>query len=168
MLKRFFSLSLILCLFSVNSFAASDGLKSAFDELHYALTVEWDQQDQKFYDVQMSTFISSVKELQSQDLSRKELVEFVKQSVKEERLAHELDRVFATIQVERLSEDESMRLAQSAMKNSYQRGASWSGSAVALSSVVTILVLGASVALAGYIYSNNHGDCRYLSGSGCF
>src|SRR5690606_13398261 len=103
MLKKFFAFSLISCLFIVQANASTpNGLKAAFDDLNYALTVEWDQRDRSFYDAQMQKFESHLNSLQAQGLTNQELIEFTLTQVKDEKLAKDLRTAFSMIAINKM------------------------------------------------------------------
>ena len=50
MFRRILFLALSFIILSTQAFAVSgDGLKKAFDEFNYSVSVEWDQKDKAFY-----------------------------------------------------------------------------------------------------------------------
>jgi len=87
MFKKLITLMMVLSIFTVQAHASThDGLKAAFDELNYALTVEWDQKDKDFHASQMKKFTASLRDLQSKGLTNAQLVDFAKSQVRMLRL----------------------------------------------------------------------------------
>jgi len=162
MFKKWIILFTLLTFFSGQAFANSaDGLKIAFDELNYSLTVEWDQKNQGFYDEQMNRFVENLKSLQDQGMTKNELISFVKTSIKDERMVREIESTFKVIELRKLSPQEAAKLMGDTMrKNSYHRGASWNGTLTVVTTIGTLIVIGASIVLAGWVYQRNH-DCSY-------
>ena len=167
MFKRFLSLMLVCAVFSVSAQASSrNGLKAAFDELNYALTVEWDQQDKDFYMNQMKSFQGKVRELQALGLSNSELIEFAKSEVKNKKLVAELDTAFSMISLNKMSSEDASAYLVDLVKRSYSTGASWSSDAGLLVGVGLLLVIvGLAVAGGGSVgggYCSDRYVCDYV------
>lgn len=149
MFKKLITLMMVLSIFTTSAFASSQGgLKAAFDELNYNLSVEWDQQDKEFYSEQMKKFSHSLRELQAQGLTNSQLIDFVKAEVKDERVARDLETAFNMISINKMSSQDANKYMVETMKKSYSAGASWNGGAGA-SVVIALLVVVAVLALAG-------------------
>lgn len=149
MLKKLFAFSIISCLFMVQAHAtAQNGLKAAFDELNYALTVDWDQNDRNFYDSQMEKFKTNLNSLQEQGLSNQDLVNFTLSQVKDEKLAKDLETAFTMISINKLSQSEAQRYVTDVMNKSYSRGASWGGEVI-VAAIVLILIVAVAAIVAG-------------------
>ena len=77
---RFVSLLVAFC-FSLNVMASTgtiQELEKHMDDYQYALSVEWDQQDQAFYDAQTKVFFAKMATLISEGgLSQAEVVKMV-------------------------------------------------------------------------------------------
>lgn len=153
MFKKMMSLMLVCALFTVSAQATTqNGLKAAFDELNYALTVEWDQQNKDFYVEQMKTFKKKVNELQAQGLSNKEMIEFAKSQVKNKKLAAELDTAFSMISINRMDGEKASEYLVDLVKKSYSTGASWNSDAGLLIGVgLLLVVIGVAVAAGGSV-----------------
>lgn len=149
--KRLMSLMLVCAVFTVSAQATTqNGLKAAFDELNYSLTVEWDQQDKDFYIEQMKTFKGKVNELQARGLSKKELIEFAKAEVKNKKLAADLDTAFTMISLNKMTGEQASEYLVDLMKKGYSTGASWNSDAGLLIGVgLLLVVVGLAVAAGG-------------------
>ena len=92
MIKKMIALVMMLAMFTVQANASTnevlallthdsntEALKAAYDDLNYAMTVEWDQKDESFRAAEMKKFTASVTDLQAKGLSNTQLVEFAKQ-----------------------------------------------------------------------------------------
>src|SRR5687767_9331344 len=102
MCKKFFVSVIAFCMLTVQSFAATNnGLKAAFDNLNYSLTVEWDQTDRAFYNQKMEDFAQS---LRAANVSNQELVEFTVSQVKDEKLAKDLRTAFTMVQINKMDQ----------------------------------------------------------------
>jgi hypothetical protein len=149
MFKKLFAFSIICCLFVVQAHAtAQNGLKAAFDELNYALTVEWDQSNREFYDSQMEQFKTNLASLQEQGLSNQDLVNFTLAQVKDQKMANDLETAFTMISINKMSEKEAQRYVTDIMNKSYSRGASWGGEVI-VGAIVLILIVAVAAIVAG-------------------
>lgn len=148
MFKKFITLMMVVSIFTVSANASTQtGLKTAFDELNYSLTVEWDQKDKDFYSAQMKKFSAELRELQAKGLTNSQLVEFVKSEVKNERAAKDLETAFNMVQINKMSSEEASKYMVEAMKKSYNTGASYQGE-VFIYVAVGLLIVAAAIALA--------------------
>lgn len=147
MLKKFVTVLMALAIMSTSAFAnTNQGLKAAFDELNFALTVEWDQKDKAFYDAQMKKFTATLK---ASGLSSSELIAFVKSEVKDQKVAKDMETAFTMIQIQKMSPSEAANYMTETMKRSYSKGASWNGDAVLYIGIGVLLVVVALAVAAG-------------------
>lgn len=159
MFKKLLSFAFILCFTTVSAFANSNkGLKAAFDELNYSLSVEWDQKDQDFYAKQMKKMMDTLGALRAQGLTNAQLVEFVKSEVKDERIARDLDTAYSMISINKMSSEEASQYMIDSMKRSYNTGASWSGNTL-LFVGIGLLIVAAAVALSNSGSSSSTPSC---------
>lgn len=146
MFKKLFAFSIMVCLFTVQAHATTqNGLKAAFDELNYSLTVNWDQKDPVFYQRQMDTFRSTLATLSAQGLSNQELVQFSLSQVKDQKLAKDMETAFNMISINKMTPSEAQRYVTDIMNKNYSQGASWGGEVIVGVLVVVILVAVAAV-----------------------
>ena len=138
-----------------------DGLKAAFDEFTYSVTVEWDQKDKEFHADQMKKFTSSIRDLQSKGLTNAQLVDFAKSQVKNAQVAKDLETALNMIQINKMSGAEANKYILDTMKKSYSAGASWNGE-VFIYLAVGVLIVALAVALAR---KANQGDVGAFSGA---
>jgi hypothetical protein len=170
MLKKLIHVMLVLVIFAVQAHAAThSGLKAAFDEMNYALAVEWDQKDRAFYDAQMKKFMGQVRELQRQGLTNAQMIEFAKSEIKDQKMAKDLETAFSMITINKMSSEEASQFMIESMKRAYSSGASWTGD-VLIYLAVGILIVALAVSLAGGTASGSTGggaycydDCYYYS-----
>jgi hypothetical protein len=165
MFKKLIALMMVLSIFTTQANASTtDGLKAAFDELNYALTVDWDQKDKEFHADQMKKFTSSIRDLQSKGLSNAQLVDFAKSQVKNAQVAKDLETALNMIQINKMSGAEANKYILDTMKKSYSAGASWNGE-VFIYLAVGVLIVALAVALAnGNVSSSGYGGY----GSSCY
>lgn len=147
MFKKFIALTLLVCFLSVEANAAThNGMKAAFDDLNYALSVEWDQKDKAFYSAQMDKFKDNLTALQKQGVSNQELIEFALAQVKDEKVAKDLRTAFTMISINKMSSLEAQEYVTAVMNKSYNQGASFIGSVI-----LTTFFLVAIVAVAAIV-----------------
>jgi hypothetical protein len=125
---------------------SNNNLKAAFDELNFALSVEWDQQDRGFYDAQMQKFTSQIKELQAQGLTNSELLEFATSNIKDANMAKEVKNALTLIQINKLPANEARKMVMETMSKSYNQGASWSGDGVLYGALIVLILVAVIVA----------------------
>ena len=174
MFKKLFSLMMIFMMFSVH--AETDvkaGLQSAFDEMNYSLTVEWDQKDKVFYKLQTDKFNIAVKNLQAFGLTQKDMMSFVKSKMAFHGKAHDFETAMNVIELNKMSTEEASSYMMERMKNSYAKGASWNGDVLIYAALGVLLVVASvSLALAGLsgASSSAGGYCRetYVCKTTCY
>lgn len=162
MFKKLLSIVMIVSIFTVQANAATNsGLKAAFDELNYSLSVEWDQKDQDFYKNQMSAFTATVRDLQAKGLTNAQMIDFAKAEVKDAKVAKDLETAFNMISLNKMSSAEASKFMVDTMKKSYSQGASFNGE-VFVYLAVGVLIVALAVALAsGNVTVSNGGGCYY-------
>lgn len=160
MFKKMITLMMVVSIFTVNAYATSNaGLKAAFDELNFALTVEWDQKDQSFYSAQMKKFSGVVRELQAKGLTNAQLINFVKAEIKDEKISRDIQTALTMISIQKMSPAEAADYMSKTMKNAYAKGASWNGDATLLLLGVGVLAIVIAVALAGPVQGGGGYGC---------
>lgn len=141
MLKKILATLVITTIFTVQVNAATnevralsgvsssvkEELKTAYDELNYSLTVEWDQKDQAFRTNKMNEFSASVRELQAKGLTSAELIDFAKSQVKDTKVASDIGAAFTMVEINKMTPSEANQYVTETMKKSYSTGASWHG-----------------------------------------
>jgi urease gamma subunit len=164
MFKKFLVSFLAFAFVTVQANAVSNNnLKTAFDELNYSLSVEWDQQDRAFYDAQMAKFTAQVQELQAKGLSNAELMEFATSNIKDKNLAKEVQNAMTLVQINKLSASEARKLLLDTVGKNYSAGASWSSDGILYGALIVLLLVAAVAgAGAGYGGGSNGG------GVGCY
>lgn len=163
MFKKLLAFMLILSVFTVNVHASSqEGLKAAFDELTFALEVEWDQKDKAFHDAQMKKFTETVRALQDKGLTNAQMIEFAKSQVKNKQVAKDLETAMNMIQINKMSVKEANKYILDTMKNSYSAGASWNGEVFVYIAVgVLIVALAVAIASADTVVVGGGSNCYY-------
>ncbi len=139
-MKSFMTLVLAMVLLSTQAMAATNNnLKEAFNDLDYALSVEWDQKDEAFHKAQTDLFVDRIAELQEAGLTNAELMNFTLSQVKNGQVAKSLTDLFNLVNSNMLSENQVLEMVQSVRKDSQAQGANWSGAATVVSLSVFIV-----------------------------
>ncbi len=172
MFSKFFTFLMVFAIFTVQASASTqNGLKAAFDEMNYSLTVEWDQEDRNFYEGQLKKFTSTVRELQKSGLTNAQMIEFAKTQVKDAKVAKDLETAFSMITINKMSSEEASKYMMDSMKRAYSNGASWNGEVLvylAVGLLIVALAVGLASGSSGGGSSNGGGgtvscydDCYY-------
>lgn len=156
---------MITAIFAVHANATTqNGLKAAFDEMNYSLTVDWDQEDHAFYEAQLKKFTATIRELQKAGLTNAQMIDFAKSQVKDEKVAKDLETAFTMITINKMNSEEASKYLLDSMKRSYSKGASWNGE-VLVYLAVGLLIVGIAVGIAGLASS---GGGSYNGGYTCY
>ncbi len=157
MFKKLLTLMMVFAIFTVQAHAAAaDGLKTAYDELNYALNVEWDQKDKAFYTAQMKEFNNSLRDLQSQGLTNRDLINFARSQVVNHQAAQDIDAAFNMITLNNMSDNDASALMVETMKKTYRTGASWNGEAdILLYAGLGLLLIAAALAAGSGYYGGS-------------
>lgn len=142
------SLLVAFC-FSLNVMASTGSVQElarSIDEYQYALTVEWDQQDDQFYNDQTKMFFNKMEAMIKGGLSQKDIQSLVETRVNNPKAVEAL-KLKLSLMTKDATTDELVNVVKEATSNMYGRGASWQGHiiapAVALALVVAVLAYGA-------------------------
>jgi len=143
---KFIALLLTICIsFNVSASTIKE-LDLLVDNYQYDLSVEWDQNDKKFYEEKTNHFFSELSVLMaSKKITSEDLVAFVEKKISN-KAELEAMKLKLTLLGQVKTPEQLSRVLQEHTKSFYFKGASWNGQAVA-SVVVGALVLG----LIGYV-----------------
>lgn len=147
-LKTIFTSFLVFLLTTVNSIASTgQGLKLAYDDFYYSVTVEWDQKDQKFFDAQMNKFQDALRDLEAQGLTKAEIQDFAANKVSQDpSISKEFQIILASVELQDMSPMEAANYIHSHSHGRYAQGSSWDGNTgvyllgTVLASVVVMFV----------------------------
>jgi len=171
---RFVSLLVAFC-FSLNVMASTGAvheLERQMDDYHYALTVEWDQKDQQFYDQHTKAFFESMSQLiREQGLSQEEILNLVEKKMNNKAMINAIKLKLSLLKEVKTS-DELATILKESSGDLYTQGASWNGG-VMISSAIWIV----AIAAVGYgiwwsathkcvAYSNQYVCEGYCGGGG--
>ncbi len=129
---RFISLLVAFC-FSLNVMAGTGtvaALEKTLDNYHYALSVEWDQKDQKFYDAKTAEFFAELEILiKEQGLSKEEILSVIEKKTNNDQIVNAL-KLKLSLMGQGASLEDLSQMVKEASKDLYSQGASWNGSVV--------------------------------------
>jgi hypothetical protein len=126
---RFLSLLVAFC-FTFNVLASTgtvQELERVLDDYQYSLSVEWDQKDQKFYDVKTKEFFSKLEQLiKEEGLSQEQIMTLVNKKANNKALVEAL-KLKLSLMGKNISNEDLIKLINESTKDMYSRGASWNG-----------------------------------------
>lgn len=162
MFKKFITMMMVAAIFTVQAHASTEnGLKKAFEEMNFALTVEWDQKDKGFYETQMKKFMGVVADLQKQGMTNAQMIDFAKSQMKDAQAAKNLETAFSMISINKMNAEEASKYMLDSMKRTQSVGASWNGD-VLLYLAVGLLIVALAVGVAGgTVVVDNGNSCYY-------
>lgn len=171
MFRIIVSLLLILNIATAQAQIVShQSLKDLVDQLQFSLTVEWDQKDLNFRNEKLKAFNEGLANLRKQGLTDRELLDFIKSEVKDQKVSKDIDELYSML----LKKNVSSQLLESKFldlaKKTQNRGASWSIEDLPLAGQIGVFV-GTLAALYGIIFlmvyaSNNYGGSGGGGGGG--
>lgn len=175
---RFVSLLVAFC-FSLNVMASTgtiQELERSMDDYQYALSVEWDQQDQAFYDAKTNEFFAKMgKLISAKGLSQEEILKLVETKSKNKAAIAAL-KLKISLLAKNASAEELAQIVKESAKDLYAEGASWNGEVV-FSVALGIVLVGAlvysiwwsatheCVAWENQYVCNTYDNCYYTGGS---
>ncbi len=187
MFRKITTFMLAIAFFTVQAQAAAPaGLKAAYDELTYTLSVEWDQQDAAVYEREMKAFLGTVRDLQRAGLTNDEMIAFASTQVRDARVARDLQTAFSMITINKMSTEEASKYMLDTLKRSTASGAAWNGDAIRNMGVGLLIVAIAVGVIFAAQSGNNDGNssggtadsssgsptcgesCAYVPSSTCF
>lgn len=140
--KPFISSVLILITLIVHAHATPhNGVKAAFDELNYSLSVEWDQKNETFLNDQSEKFNKEMRRLRSEGLSNQEILSTLLNELQNKNLARDIETTFSMVSINKMTSDEAETHIKQLISRSYKTGASWSGSSAATGAVIAIALI---------------------------
>lgn len=174
---RFIALLVAFC-FSLNVMASTgtvQELERALDDYHYALSVEWDQQDQSFYDAKTKEFFSKMESLIKNDgLTQDQVLTLVSKKVNNPKVVEAL-KLKAALMSKANSAEELAKMVKESTGDMYSQGASWNGQVI-VPVVIGLLVVGViaysvwwsatheCVAYEQQYVCNTYNNCSYYGG----
>lgn len=142
MFNKIITFVLAFSIFTVSAMANThDGLKAAFDEFNYAVTVEWDQKDMSFLEAKKFELTQEITALENQGMTRHELITFVKSQLKDANLVQSLDSVLEAVSLNKMTPQDAQDFMIQAMSKTPATGANWNGVIILTPIGLLILVL---------------------------
>lgn len=121
--------------------STTQGLKAAFDEFNYSVTVEWDQKDPSFLEAKKLELMQTISGLEAEGMTRSELIAFAKSQLKDANLIKNLDSVLEAISLNKMTSEEANNFMIRSIENSQAQGANWNGVIILTPVGLLILVL---------------------------
>ncbi len=126
---KLLTLILTFCI-TFNALAASGALQELgrnIDEFQFALTVEWDQKDQGFYEEKSKDFLDNLNYLiNDKGLKKEDILMLVENRVSDKSALESL-KLKLSLMGDVKSSVELARILKDESKNFYRKGASWNG-----------------------------------------
>jgi hypothetical protein len=160
-LKNLMALALSFFILSAHANIGTQGsLKMAFDELNYALTVEWDQKDKDFYQKEVNSFNKKINQLRSEGMTNQEFLDFMISNIQDEVAANDLKQFYALASAQKLSQIEIESMSRELINRHYARGADWIGTVMLIGAGAIVLIVGIT-ALVVWDLQRNQDNCGY-------
>lgn len=175
---RFVSLLVAFC-FSLNVMASTgtiQELERHMDDYQYALSVEWDQNDQAFYDAKTNAFFEKMgKTIAAGNLTQAEILKMVEAKSKNKDAINAL-KLKVSLLAKNASAEELANIVKESSKDLYSKGASWNGEVV-FSVALGLVLVGAlvysiwwsatheCVAYENQYVCNTYDNCYYSGGA---
>ena len=141
-MKRLLSAVLLFC-FTLNAFASSSGvlkLERLLDDYQYAVTVEWDQKDQKYYDAETKRIFEGMSALiQEEGLTKGEVLTLVEQKLVNKRTLEALKFKLNVLSKTESPEDLARTLKESS-KDMYSQGANWNAEVTIIAGIGIVII----------------------------
>jgi hypothetical protein len=119
---------------------SASALEKAVDEYQYALSVEWDQKDVKFYDAQTVAFLNKLQTLIKENgVSKNEIMTFAENRMSNKAAVEALKLKLSLLSTA-ASTQELAALVRENAKDLYAKGASWNGEVVIGVAIVAVIV----------------------------
>lgn len=144
---RIISLLIAFC-FSLNVMASTgtiQELEKHLDDYQYALTVDWDQKDEAFYNAKTKDFFEKIGKLIKEDgLSQEQVMKLVETKMNNKEALNAL-KLKLNVLSKGASQEELANIVKESAKDLYAKGASWNGEVV-----IGVAVLAVFVGLIAY------------------
>jgi hypothetical protein len=140
-------LSLLLCLLiSFNVLASPlSKIEQSLDEYHYAMTVEWDQKDQKFSDEKTQVFIVAIQTAIAEGASKEDIYKLAESKMKSSQSLEALKLKMNLLTSQAANSAELAEILKLNSADFYTQGTSWNGDAS------NVIMWGALALAVGFI-----------------
>lgn len=134
----------IILMINTSMAASHSGVKAAFDEFHYVMTVEGASLDPVSSNETIEIFRHKLLALESQGVGRGEIIDTVLSGISDEKTAAQIKNVLVLMEAEKLGAQEADLIIKNILSESYLQGASWNGNLHALQ-VLGVMILSVSL-----------------------
>lgn len=124
-------ISLLLCiLLSFNVLATPlSTIEQSLDDYHYAMTVEWDQKDQKFHDEKTQIFLAAIQTAMAEGASKEDIFKLAQSKMKSSQNLEALKLKMSLLSAPASNSAELVEILKMSSADFYTQGASWNGEA---------------------------------------
>ena len=168
MLKKLIALFAVFSLVTVSASVPVSNLKQAVDDFNFAVTVEWDQQDTRFYNQAVDDFKRSVESLSEEGMTNDQIINGILLSVKNKKQAAELQRMVGLLRSEDMTKSEVADFIAQKVRLTQDEGASYQGGRHG-GGLKMLLVIGILVGISIYLineHDNDDDDSHHGGGHG--
>lgn len=155
MISKIVAVVAVFSLVTVSAASPLEGLKKSIRNYTYAVTVEWDQHDQKFYDKQVEKLGKSIKDAKKAGFSNKQIMNALFADIKDERGLREIRDVLSVVDSDKFDAEETILYIKEKIESNRQTGASWRGLALSRNLILIGVLTGIALII---IFSFNEDD----------
>jgi hypothetical protein len=121
--------TIIVCfIFSFNVLAGSLAeIEKGLDEYQYAVTVEWDQKDKKFYEEKTQIFFNAIHACLASGVTKNDILSLVEKKTKNRADFESLKLKMNLLSPQAATSNELAQLLKMSSNDFYSSGASWDG-----------------------------------------
>ncbi len=121
-------------------------IEEIFDRFHYAINVEWDQQDEAFKEQAAQDLKSALQALQASGVSIEEIQQYMENNLLDAKTRLEYQRLISALKTQNVSQKEATLMAMKFMEKNYSKGLNFNGEGAIrgggkLSIVVVVLLV---------------------------
>lgn len=102
-------------------------IEQSLDEYHYAMTVEWDQKDQKFYDEKTQIFLSAIQTAIAEGATKEDIYKLAQTKMKSPEALAALKLKMNLLTAQATNSAELAEILKLSTADFYTQGASWNG-----------------------------------------
>ena len=116
-------------------------INSAFDNLNFELNVNWDQENQDFYNDQINYFTNKLQNIQNDGASNFDLIRYTEKKLSKQKVKLNVSNLVNNISALELTDDETLDYIKNSVQNSTDTGAHWLGGTTALKIVAAVAII---------------------------
>src|SRR5690606_4741133 len=148
MIMRFLSLLLFMC-FAMISFASpyvnnAAQLEKIFDDYSFSLNVEWDQEDEQFYDQNTQVILKSIEILiLNEGMNKKDFENFIILKIKKPLIVKQIQTRLTFLPEEASPQELAQAfkdIAKEFSSDFYSQGANWNGGVIISTTLALVIV----------------------------